>query len=88
MDGSANPEAAPPTSHVKFEVGKSFGGSVRTRFSDSKGGSVEELPLEGTEKTDAKSESESEEEKEREAIEDKIKAETPQPKERPGLQVT
>lgn len=106
MDGSKNPETASPTSHVKSERGKSFGGSIDTSFSSSKDGSPEEFLLEETsklqteemeaEKTESKSESESdfgleegekEEEKERETMEDNIETETPQPKDRPGLQV-
>lgn len=103
MDGSKNPETASPTSHVKSEWGKSFVGSIDTSFSGSNDGSHEELPLEDTsllqteemevEKTESKSESESnfgleEGEKERETMEENIEAETPQPKDRPDLQVT
>lgn len=110
MDGSKNPETASPTSHVKSERGKSFGGSIDTSFSGSNDGNPEELQLEETslpqtekmeaEKTESKSESESdfgleegekegekEEEKERPSMEDKLEAETPQPKDRPGLQI-
>lgn len=93
MDGSENPEAAFRTSHVKFEPGKSLGWSVDSSSSDSKDGSSlgEKPQTEEMETENKESESESrseEEEKERQALLDKIKVETPKPKDRPVLQVT
>lgn len=97
MDESGNPEAGARRSHVKFEQGKSLGWSIDTSSSESRDGSFGTLPSWGkpqtkemeTEKMESESESRSEEEeREREALLDRIKMETPNPKDRPNLQVT
>uniref|UniRef100_A0A8C6MQK4 Cyclic nucleotide-binding domain-containing protein 2 n=1 Tax=Mus spicilegus TaxID=10103 RepID=A0A8C6MQK4_MUSSI len=90
MDRSANPEAASSTSHVKFDLGK----SVDISSTDTKDGGTARSPLEPTEKSDrteskseSGSDSRSEEDKESPASIKEIKAETPQPKDRPGVQI-
>ncbi|XP_021049048.1 cyclic nucleotide-binding domain-containing protein 2 isoform X1 [Mus pahari] len=97
MNRSLNPEAASSTSHVKFDLGKSFEWSVDTSSSGSKDGSTAGSPLEPTDKTDTTdktesksesgSDSRSEEDKERPALIKKIKTEIPQSKDRPGVQI-
>lgn len=90
MDRSANPEAASSTSHVKFDLGK----SVDISSTDTKDGGTARSPLEPADKSDTTesksesgSDSRSEEDKESPASIKEIKAETPQPKDRPGVQI-
>lgn len=90
MNRSANPEAASSTSHVKFDLGK----SVDISSTDTKDGGTARSPLEPADKSDTTesksesgSDSRSEEDKESPASIKEIKAETPQPKDRPGVQI-
>lgn len=87
MDHSVSPEAASPTSHVKLELGMSLRRSADASPSSSKDGGIGESPLERKEKTDLRSESGSDSRSGEEEKEDKIKAETLQPKESPAFQV-